>query len=112
VFEEISESLIERTFLRLSTGELILEATRRVQDPALVRRVIGDPSRVLDALQRSPAADAADHPHADRRLRAVEGRPERSARASLSLIPLSARTSSEPFGCSVPAWSATSTTGR
>ncbi len=48
LFEEMSESLIEAMLAcRLSTGELILEATRRVQDPALVRRAIGEPSRVL-----------------------------------------------------------------
>ncbi len=47
-FEETSEGLVEgEVTCRLSTGDVILEATRRVQDPALVRRGIGDPNRVL-----------------------------------------------------------------
>ncbi len=54
VFEEMSESLIDADLsCRLSTAELILEATRCVQDPALVRRAIGDPSRPL-ALSSDP----------------------------------------------------------
>jgi hypothetical protein len=54
VFEEMSETLIDADLTcRLSTGELILEATRCVQDPALVRRAIGDPSRIL-ALSSDP----------------------------------------------------------
>ncbi len=47
-FEELSESLLEADLVcRLSTGEVILEATRRVQDPALVRRAIGNLNRLL-----------------------------------------------------------------
>jgi tetratricopeptide (TPR) repeat protein len=57
-FEELSESLLETDLVcRMSTGEVILEATRRVQDPDLVRRGLGDLSRVLvlssDPLLRS-----------------------------------------------------------
>jgi serine/threonine protein kinase len=37
----------------LSTGQAILEATRRVQDPEMVRRVLGDPGRLL-ALSSDP----------------------------------------------------------
>ena len=47
-FEELAESLLEVDVTsRLSTAQLILEATRRVQDPDLVRRVIGNPRRPL-----------------------------------------------------------------
>jgi serine/threonine protein kinase len=57
-FEELAESLIETDLVcPLSTGQLILEATRRVLDPDLVRTVLGDPGRVLtlssDPLLRS-----------------------------------------------------------
>jgi len=48
-FEELAESLIETDLVcPLSTGQLILEATRRVLDPDLVRTVLGDLGRVLD----------------------------------------------------------------
>jgi curved DNA-binding protein CbpA len=57
-FEEMSESLMETDLVcGMSTGEVILEATRRIQDPELVRRGLGDLSRVLvlssDPLLRS-----------------------------------------------------------
>jgi hypothetical protein len=54
-FEEAAESSVE-TDLRcpLSTGEVILEAARRMQDPAFVRRVLGDMDRVL-AVASDPA---------------------------------------------------------
>ena len=57
-FEELAESLIETDLVcPLSTGQLILEATRRVLDPDLVRTVLGDMGRVLtlssDPLLRS-----------------------------------------------------------
>jgi len=53
-FEEMSESLLETDLVcRMSTGEVILEATRRIQDPELVRRGLGDLSRVL-ALSSDP----------------------------------------------------------
>jgi serine/threonine protein kinase/tetratricopeptide (TPR) repeat protein len=48
VFEELSESFLEDELTGdISTGALILEATRRVQDPELVRDGLGDKSRVL-----------------------------------------------------------------
>jgi tetratricopeptide (TPR) repeat protein len=48
VFEELAESLMETDFVcPLSTGQLILEATRRILDPDLVRTVLGDLGRVL-----------------------------------------------------------------
>jgi serine/threonine protein kinase len=47
-FEELSEDVLETDLVcRMSMGEVILEATRRVQDPELVRRGLGDQSRVL-----------------------------------------------------------------
>jgi hypothetical protein len=57
-FEEMSESMLETDLMcGMSTGEVILEATRRIQDPDLVRRGLGDLSRVLvlssDPLLRS-----------------------------------------------------------
>jgi serine/threonine protein kinase len=57
-FEDLAESLIETDLVcPLSTGQLILEATRRVLDPDLVRTVLGDLGRVLtlssDPLLRS-----------------------------------------------------------
>jgi serine/threonine protein kinase len=54
-FEELTESALESDVVcRLSTGEVILEATRRVQDPEMVRQVLGDMDRVL-ALSSDPA---------------------------------------------------------
>ena len=57
-FEEAADSSCE-TDLRcpLSTGEVILEAARRIQDPSFVRRVIGDMGRVL-TLASDPALAA------------------------------------------------------
>ena len=57
-FEELAESLLETDLVcPLSMGQLILEATRRVLDPELVRMVLGDMGRVLtlssDPLLRS-----------------------------------------------------------
>jgi serine/threonine-protein kinase len=54
-FEEAAESSVD-TDLRcpLSTGEVILEAARRMQDPEFVRRVLGDMDRVL-AVASDPA---------------------------------------------------------
>ena len=57
-FEELAESLLETDLVcPLSTGQLILEATRRVLDPDLVRLVLGNMGRVLqlssDPLLRS-----------------------------------------------------------
>jgi cytochrome c556 len=47
-FEELSEDVLETDLVcRMSLGEVILEATRRVQDPELVRRGLGDPGRIL-----------------------------------------------------------------
>ena len=91
LFEEMSESLIDADLsCRLSTGELILEATRRVQDPALVRRAIGDPSRVLvlssDPLLRMQKITLT--PIDGFVLSRIDG--TLSAREVLSLIPLPA----------------------
>ncbi len=73
-FEEMAESLIEADVAcRLSTGELILEATRRVQDPDLVRRVIGDSEPRAGALRRTAAARAEDHAHARRTASSCRG---------------------------------------
>ncbi|HXB57816.1 MAG TPA: protein kinase [Vicinamibacteria bacterium] len=53
-FEELSDSAVEAELVsQLSTGEVILEATRRVQDPALVRQGLGDMNRIL-ILSRDP----------------------------------------------------------
>jgi serine/threonine protein kinase len=47
-FEEIAESAFEADLVcPLSMGAVILEATQRVQDPELVRRVLGDRERIL-----------------------------------------------------------------
>ncbi len=91
LFEEISESLVEADLsCRLSTGELILEATRRVQDPALVRRAIGDPNRLLvlssDPLLRVQKITLT--PIDGFVLSRIDG--SLNAREVLSLIPLSA----------------------
>jgi serine/threonine protein kinase len=53
-FEELSDSAVEAELAsQLSTGEAILEATRLVQDPALVRQGLGDMNRIL-ILSRDP----------------------------------------------------------
>jgi hypothetical protein len=57
-FEELADVASEcEVASTLSTGQVILDATRRVQDPELVRRVLGDQGRVLvlssDPLLRS-----------------------------------------------------------
>jgi serine/threonine protein kinase len=47
-FEELFDAASEAEVVsKLSTGQVILEATRRVLDPELVRRVLGDMDRVL-----------------------------------------------------------------
>jgi tetratricopeptide (TPR) repeat protein len=47
-FEELADSLLETDIVcPFSTGQLILEATRRILDPELVRTVLGDLGRVL-----------------------------------------------------------------
>ena len=57
-FEDLAESSLDTDLVcPQSMGQVILEATRRVFDPALVRRLLGDTSRVLtlspDPLLRS-----------------------------------------------------------
>ena len=48
VFEELAESLVDTDLVcPVSTGQLILDATRRILDPGLVRAVLGDLGRVL-----------------------------------------------------------------
>ncbi|HEX9187502.1 MAG TPA: DUF4388 domain-containing protein, partial [Vicinamibacteria bacterium] len=47
-FEELAEGASEgEVASTLSTGQVILDATRRIQDPEMVRRVLGDQGRVL-----------------------------------------------------------------
>jgi hypothetical protein len=47
-FEELAESFMDTDLVcPLSTGQLILEATRRILEPELVRTVLGDLGRVL-----------------------------------------------------------------
>ena len=47
-FEEMADSLMETDVVcPFSTGQLILEATRRILDPELVKTVLGDLGRVL-----------------------------------------------------------------
>ena len=47
-FEELSEDLLETDLVcPLSTGQVILDATRRLVDPELVRRVLGETRRRL-----------------------------------------------------------------
>jgi serine/threonine protein kinase len=88
-FEELSESLVEADLAsRLSTGEVILEATRRVQDPALVRQGLGDMDRILilssDPLLRSQKLTLT--PTDGFILSRIDG--TLSAREVVSLIPL------------------------
>jgi tetratricopeptide (TPR) repeat protein len=53
-FEELADSSSDADVVStLSTGQVILEATRRVQDPEMVRRVLGDQGRLL-ALSSDP----------------------------------------------------------
>ena len=53
-FEELADSASESEIAcKLSTGQVILEATRRVLDPEMVRQVLGDPDRIL-ALSNDP----------------------------------------------------------
>jgi hypothetical protein len=48
VFEELAEIATDgEVTSTLSTGQVILDATRRVQDPEMVRRVLGDQGRLL-----------------------------------------------------------------
>jgi Protein kinase domain/DnaJ domain/Domain of unknown function (DUF4388)/Tetratricopeptide repeat len=48
-FEEVSEGALEGDLVcPLSTGEVILEATRRIQDPELVKGILGDMGRKLE----------------------------------------------------------------
>jgi len=58
VFEELSDSMVETDAVcPYSTGQLILEATRRILDPEMVRTVLGDLGRVL-VLSSDPALRA------------------------------------------------------
>jgi hypothetical protein len=45
--EQPEEAVTEELTLKLSTGELILEAVRQVQDPDVIRYALGDLDRVL-----------------------------------------------------------------
>ena len=87
-FEELAESLLETDLVcPLSTGQLILEATRRILDPDLVRTVLGDLGRVL-VLSADPVLRAQKitlTPADGFVLSRVDGRS--SARDVLALIP-------------------------
>jgi curved DNA-binding protein CbpA len=90
-FEEQAESLMECDLAsRLSTGEVILEATRRVQDPTLIRRALGDTGRMLvlssDPLLRTQKITLT--PTDGFILSRIDG--TLSAREVISLIPLPA----------------------
>jgi hypothetical protein len=50
--EQAEEPVAEELTLKLSTGELILEAVQKVQDPDVIRYALGDMDRVL-----TPSAD-------------------------------------------------------
>jgi hypothetical protein len=55
LFEELADSLLETDAVcPYSTGQLILEATRRILDPEMVRTVLGDLGRVV-VLSSDPA---------------------------------------------------------
>jgi hypothetical protein len=90
-FEELADSLMETDLVcPLSTGQLILEATRRILDPELVRTVLGDLGRVLilspDPLLRSQKITLT--PADGFVLSRVDG--SSSARDILALVPLPA----------------------
>jgi serine/threonine protein kinase len=89
-FEELSESLLDSDLAcPFSTGQLILEATRRILDPELVRTVLGDTGRAL-ALGSDPqlSQSLALTPQDGFVLSRVDGRS--SARDVIALVPLPA----------------------
>ena len=88
-FEEAAEGLVEADLnSRLSTAEVIFEATRRMQDPELVSRALGDMNRVL-VLSSSPLMQSQKltlTPTDGFILSRIDG--TLSAREVVSLIPL------------------------
>ena len=78
--EEPEDEAAGELTLKLSTGDLILEAVRAVRDPDVVRYALGDMDRVLVALERPAAALPEAHPVPGGRLRAV-ARGRRGERA-------------------------------
>ncbi len=91
VFEELADSLMETDVVcPFSTGQLILEATRRILDPELVRTVLGDLGRVLvlspDPLLRTQKITLT--PADGFLLSRVDG--SSSARDVMALVPLPA----------------------
>jgi hypothetical protein len=99
-FEEAAEGLVEADLTsRLSTAEVIFEATRRVQDPELVSRALGDMNRVL-VLSSSPLMQSEKltlTPTDGFILSRIDG--TLSAREVVSLVPLpSADTERSLFG--------------
>ena len=88
-FEEAAEGLVEADLTsKLSTAEVIFEATRRVQDPELVSRALGDVNRVL-VLSSSPLVQSQKltlTPTDGFILSRIDG--TLSAREVVSLIPL------------------------
>ncbi len=99
-FEEAAEGFVEADLKsKLSTAEVIFEATRRVQDPELVSRALGDVNRVL-VLSSSPLMQSQKltlTPTDGFILSRIDG--TLSAREVISLIPLpSADTERSLFG--------------
>jgi len=99
-FEEAGGGVVEADLAsRLSTAEVIFEATRRVQDPELVSRALGDVNRVL-VLSSSPLMQSQKltlTPTDGFILSRIDG--TLSAREVISLIPLpSADTERSLFG--------------
>ncbi len=88
-FEEAAEGFVEADLKsKLSTAEVIFEATRRVQDPELVSRALGDVNRVL-VLSSSPLMQSQKltlTPTDGFILSRIDG--TLSAREVVSLIPL------------------------
>jgi serine/threonine protein kinase/DnaJ-domain-containing protein 1 len=90
-FEEVTASELESDLVcPLSTGEVILEATRRIQDPELVKGILGDMGRKLelspDPLLRSQSINLT--PTDGFVLSRIDG--TLSAREVVDLIPLPA----------------------
>jgi tetratricopeptide (TPR) repeat protein len=88
-FEEVPDAaLMTEIASRLSTGDLILEATRRVHDPAFIREALGDLDGILE-LTRNPLLRAQQimlTPADGFILSRIDG--QLSAREILGLIPL------------------------
>ena len=96
--EELGRALdAEELTLPYSTGDLILRASRSVQDPDVVRYRLGDLDRLVALVTRPAPALPAPEPHRRRRLRAGPAWTGTRARARSSrrrgLVPEEVRTS-------------------